>query len=142
MTRRPRPNLPPSIHPIEPVSSQPVSVMTDWRIFQLRGPTNLRSRHLVGRADGEGRVCSALARLDLTTLTTLTAVSGSGRFYRLEGPPGQNPDATYVWEQWTRLNRATHMRDMTRALLRLRRLRGLHDLPEAAPPAEPWGPLE
>jgi hypothetical protein len=139
MTRRPRPNLPPSIHPIEPVSSQPVSVMTDWRIFQLRGPTNLRSRHLVGRADGEGRVCSALARLDLTTLT---AVSGSGRFYRLEGSPGQDPDATYVWEQWTRLNRTTHIRDMTRALLRLGRLRGLQDLWEAAPPAELWGPLE
>ena len=139
MTHRPRSNLPPSIHPIEPVSSQPVSVMTDWRIFQLRGPTGRRSRHLVGCAGGEGRVCSALARLDLTTLV---AISGSGPFYLLQGPPGQDPDATYVWEQWTRLNRTTHMRDMTRALLRLRRLRGLHDLPEAAPPAEPWGPLE
>ena len=128
-----------TIHPIEPVSVQPFSVMTNWRVFQVRGPLGSRSRHLVGRVSGEGRVCSALARLDLTTLT---AVSGSGRFYRLEGPPGQDPDATYVWEQWARLNRTTHMRDMTRALLRLRRLRGLHDLPEAAPPAEPWGPLE
>lgn len=43
MTRRPRPSLPPSIHPIEPVSSQPVSVLTHWRISQLRGPTSLRS---------------------------------------------------------------------------------------------------
>ena len=128
-----------TIHPIEPVSVQPFSVMTHWRIFQVWGPTGRRSRHLVGRASGEVRVCIALAKLDLASLM---AVSGSGRFYRLKGPPGQNPDATYVWEQWTRLNRATHMRDMTRALLRLRRLRGLHDLPEAAPPAEPWGPLE
>ena len=128
-----------TIHPIEPVSVQPFSVMTNWRVFQVRGPLGSRSRHLVGRVSGEGRVCSALAKLDLTSLT---AVSRSGRFYRLEGPPGHDPDATYVWEQWARLNRTTHMRDMTRALLRLRRLRGLHDLPEAAPPAEPWGPLE
>ena len=128
-----------TIHPIKPVSVQPFSVMTHWRVFQVRGSLGSRSRHLVGRSGGEGRVCSALAKLDLTSLT---AVSRSGRFYRLEGPPGQDPDATYVWEQWTRLNRTTHIRDMTRALLRLRRLRGLHDLPEAAPPAEPWGPLE
>jgi hypothetical protein len=64
MTRRPGPSLPTSIHPIEPVSSQPISVLTHWRIFQLRGPTSLR------------------------------------------------------------------------------RLRGLHDLWEGTPHAEPWGPLE
>ena len=128
-----------TIHPIEPVSVQPFSVMTIWRIFQVRGPLGSRSRHLVGRASGERRVCSELAKLDLTSLT---AVSRSGRFYRLEGPPGQDPDATYVWLMWTQLNRATHLRDMTRALLRLRRLRDLHDLPEAAPPAEPWGLLK
>ena len=82
-----------TIHPIEPVSVQPFSVMTNWRVFQLRGPTGRRSRHLVGRAGGEGRVCSALASLDLLTLT---AISGSGRFYRLPGPPGHDPDAQYV----------------------------------------------
>ena len=79
------------IHPIHTVSVQPFSVMTHWRVFQVRGPLGSRSRHLVGRAGGEGRVCTAL--------TSLTAVSGSGRFYRLEGQPGQDPDATYVWEQ-------------------------------------------
>ena len=133
MTRRYITGMFATIHPIEPVSVQPFSVMTNWRVFQVWGPLGSRSRHLVGRASGEGRVCSALAKLDLTSLT---AVSGSGRFYRLESPPGQDPDATYVWEQWTRLNRTTHMRDMTRALLRLRRPRGLHDLPAGAPPAE------
>ena len=128
-----------TIHPIEPVFVQPFSVMTNWQIFQVRGPLGSRSRHLVGRASGEGRVCSALSRLDLATLT---AVSRSGRFYRLEGPPGQDPDAAYVWSIWTQLNRATHMRDMTRALLQLRPLRGLHDPWEGTPHAEPRGPLE
>ena len=113
------------IEPIEPVSVQPFSVMTHWRLFQVRGSLGSRSRHLVGRAGGEGRVCTALTSLDLTSLT---AVSGSGRFYRLEGQPGQDPDATYVWEQWTRLNWTRHIRDITRALFRLRSLRGIHDL--------------
>ena len=108
------------IHPIHTVSVQPFSVMTHWRVFQVRGPLGSRSRHLVGRAGGEGRVCTAL--------TSLTAVSGSGRFYRLEGQPGQDPDATYVWEQWTRLNWTRHMLEITRALFRLRSLRGIHDL--------------
>lgn len=120
MTRRYITGMLTTIHPIEPVSVQPFSVMTNWRIFQVRGPLGSRSRHLA----------------------SLTAVSGSGRFYRLEGPPGQDPDAAYVWSMWTQLNRATHLRDMTRALLRLRRLRGLHDLPEGTLPAEPQGPLE
>lgn len=108
--------------------------MTHWRFFQISGPLGLSSRHLVGRCNGEGRVCSALYSIDLTSLT---ALSGSGRFYRLQGPPGQDPDASYVWEEWTRFNRATHVKDVTRALIRLRRMRGLQGMPQRVPLAEP-----
>lgn len=130
MTRPPKPGLPPSLHLIGPVFWQPFAVMTRWRLFQLRGPTGRRSRHLVGSADGEGRVCSALTNIDLVTLT---AVSGSGRFYLLEGPPGHDPDAQYVWDAWTRFTGATHVRDITRALLRLRRMRRLQGIAQGAP---------
>ena len=130
MNPNPRPSLPPSIHLIGPLSREPVAVMTHWRVFQLRGPsTGRRSRHLVGHAGGEGRVCSALASLDLLTLT---AISGSGRFYRLLGPPGHDPDAQYVWNAWTRVTGATHVRDVTRALLRLRRMQGLQGMAPGA----------
>jgi len=130
MNPNPSPGLPPSIHLIGPVSREPVAVMTHWRLFQLLGQTGRRSRHLVGRAGGEGRVCSALASLDLLTLT---AISGSGRFYRLQGPPGQDPDAQYVWDAWSRFAGATHVRDVMRALLRLRRMRRLQGIAPGAP---------
>jgi len=130
MNPSPRPSLPPSIHLIGPVSREPVAAMTHWRLFQLRGPTGRRSRHLVGRANGEGRVCSALANINLATLA---AVSGSGRFYLLQGPPGHDPDAQYVWDTWSRFTGATHVRDVTRALLRLRRMRGLQGMAQGAP---------
>ena len=57
MTRSPKTGVFPTIHPIESVSVQPFSVMTHWRIFQLRGPLGSRSRHLVGRARCSG--CAA-----------------------------------------------------------------------------------
>ena len=122
MNPNPRLGLPPSIHLIGPVSREPVAVMTQWRLFQLLGLTGRGSRHLVGRAGGEGRVCSALASIDLVSLT---AVSGSGRIYLLQGPHGHDPDAQYVWDAWTQVTGATHARDVTRALLRLRGLQGM-----------------
>ena len=130
MNPNPRPRLPPSIHLIGPVSRDPVAVMTHWRLFQLLGPTGRHSRHLVGRAGGEGRVCSALASIDLVSLT---AVSGSGRMYLLQGTPGHDPDAQYVWDAWTRVTGVTHVRDVTRALLRLRCMRRLQGIAPGAP---------
>ena len=109
------------IHKIPPVTLEPTMVMTHWRLFQLRGPSGRRSRHLVGRADDEGRVCSSLARLDIISLT---AVSWSGRHYTLCGPPGFDPDAEYVFTAWLQFTKASNAKDMTRALQKLRRLRG------------------
>ena len=115
-----RPPLPSSIHLIAPVLVQPLAVMTHWRLFQVRSPQGRRTRHLVGRVDGEGRVCSALVSIDVMALT---AVSRSGRVYRLHQPTGFDPDAQYVWSVWLRATRSTHARDVTRSLLGLRRLR-------------------
>ena len=92
MTRRYITGIFATIHPIHPVSIQLFSVMTHWRGFQVRGPLGSRSRHLVGRAGGEGRVCTALTSLDLTSLT---AVSGSGRYIRLGAVDAFELDKAY-----------------------------------------------
>ena len=110
-----------SIHMIEPVDIQPGTVMTDWRLFQVRLPNGSRTRHLVGRADDEGRVCSSIVHLDLQELRMSTQ---SGRIYDLAGPPGSDGDSDYVFGIWLRAVGAIHCRDLTRSLMRLRTLRG------------------
>ena len=87
------------IHVIASVSVQPIAVMTHWRLFQVLRAGGLRSRHLVGRANNEGRVSSALLQIDIALMT---ATSESGRVYRLSGPAGFEPDAEYVWSVWLR----------------------------------------
>lgn len=106
-----------SIHMIEPVDTQPRTVMTSWRLFQVRLPNGSRTRHLVGRADHEGRVCSSLVHLDLQALRMRTQ---SGRIYELAGPPGSDGDSDYVFGLWLRAVGAIHCKDLTRALMRLR----------------------
>lgn len=121
MTPNSSSRLPPSIHSIAPVLVQPSTVLSDWQLLQVRRSQGRRTRHLVGRADGEGRVCSALASIDLISLT---AVSSSGRIYLLVGPPGHDLDADYVWFAWMHATQSSHARVMTRALLKLRSQRG------------------
>lgn len=64
--------------------------MTRWRLLQVVSLTGQRSRHPIGRAEGVGRVCTALERIDLGAMTALTQ---SGRVYVFEGPPGYDEDA-------------------------------------------------
>jgi len=91
--------------------------MTHWRLLQVVSLTGQRSRHLIGRADGEGRVCTALKRIDLEPMTALTQ---SGRIYALEGPPGYDADAQYLWNERRRYRPYFSAFDMTRALGKLR----------------------
>ena len=110
------------VHVIASVSVQPIAVMTHWRLFQVLRAGGRRSRHLVGRANDEGRVSSALVQINIVSMT---ATSESGRVYTLRGPPGFEPDAEYVWSVWLDGARASHAKDMTRSfLVKLRRLQG------------------
>lgn len=95
--------------------------MANWRLFQVCGATGGRTRHLVGRANYEGRVCSPIVQLDLQSLC---ATTGSGRIYQLEGPPGRDGDSDYVFGIWLSGIGATHCKDLTHALMRLRTMRG------------------
>lgn len=79
-----------------------------------------RTRHLVGRADWEGRVCSEIVKFDTQDLRATTK---SGRVYKLEGPPGRDLDAEYVFGIWLQGTGYTQEKDMTKALMRLRGLR-------------------
>lgn len=105
-----------SVHAIPPVWQEPVTVMTRWRLVQVLWPQGLRSRHLVGWADDEGRVCSAIVKLDVVALT---AVTQSGRQYVLEGPSGFNADADWVFVRWYRYAGCVAKRDVSRALVKL-----------------------
>lgn len=129
MKSPPVPPVPSSIHIIAPVSVQPLAEMTHWRLLQVRSLEGQRTRHLVGRASGEGRVCCALVSIDVMAMTALTR---SGRVYRLRPPTGFEPDAEYVWRVWLRATGSSHVKDMTRALLGLRRLRWLRELQRRA----------
>lgn len=110
-----------SVHMIVPVDIEPSTDMTRWRLFQVRRLDGKRTRHLVGRADREGRVCSAIVAMDLQALRMTTE---SGRVYQLHGSPGRDSDAEYVFGTWKRFAEATHPRDLTRAFMRLRQMRG------------------
>ena len=110
------------IHGIVPVDEQPTTTMTRWGLYQVRDAEGNRSRHLVGRADDEGRVCSAIVQFDLERLTATTQ---SGRVYQLRGLPGTDSDASYVFSRWLRSSGYGRVRFLTRALIRLRQIRGM-----------------
>ena len=107
-----------SVHSIASVTEEPVAILLNWRLYQVRDHKGSRQRHLVGCVQGGsgGRVTSALVKIDLTSAT---AVTSSGRMYRLKGPPGFDDDADYVWKVWQHINLSTHVRDVTRALAKV-----------------------
>ena len=123
------------IHRVAPLSQEPVTVMSIWSLVQVSWASGERTRHLVGRANREGRVCSDIVAFDLDSMTATTR---SGRQYRLQGEPGRNRDAWFVFEVWLGRQKPIHVVDMTEALMRLRQQRGLPpdwSTSQAGPPA-------
>ena len=109
------------VHTVSPVTVEPQTVLTRWSLRQVIGPEGKRTRHLVGWADYEGRVCSPIVKFDLDRLRVTTE---SGRQYHLDGSPGHDPDAEYVFRRWLNFSGLTRQKDLTRSLLRLRGMRG------------------
>lgn len=107
-----------SIHQIAPVATEPCTAMTRWRLMETTSLDGERSRHLVGQANGEGRVSTDIVKLDVPALRATTK---SGRIYELQGPSGYDFDADYVFAFWMRVNSIDRSRDITPALLRLHR---------------------
>lgn len=97
-----------SVHRVPPVACESETVLSRYRVFKLPEGT----RHFCGyvAADREGRVSSQIMDWDPVTRVGTTR---RGRRYRLDGEPGFDPDAEYVWARWKRINEVTDFKDVT-----------------------------
>jgi hypothetical protein len=93
---------------VTPVTEMPTSTLAAWRVIQ----TETGERHLCGYAprEREGRVTSAIATFDPATASAITS---TGRAYRLTGRPGRDADAAYVLGHWLAMNRVQSIEDVT-----------------------------
>lgn len=109
------------VHGIAPVSQEPATVLMNWRLFRVVWPDGRRTRHMIGRnaRTDEGRVCSAIKRVDFNAFTFTT---GSGRVYHLHGPAGHDHDADYVFGVWLE-DIHGQASEITEPLMRLLRVR-------------------
>ena len=108
--------IPGYVHQIDSVQSQPQTDLTHWQLMKVRNKDGKFSRHLMGRADGEGRMSTDIVSLDVAQLRATTQ---SGRVYVL-GRPGRDGDAVWLFAKWLKANQFTSHADQTRALMRLR----------------------
>lgn len=104
------------VHTIAPVHQEHRTSISNWQLVMVRGANGRRTRHLVGRAGGEGRVSSPIVAIDAKART---ARSESGREYLLLGESGFDFDAGYVLHAWLRMTGTTIVRDSSDALDRL-----------------------
>lgn len=93
---------------VTPVAEMPTSTLAAWRVIQ----TETSERHLCGYAprEREGRVTSAIATFDPATASAITS---TGRVYRLAGRPGRDADAAYVLARWLVVNGVESIEDVT-----------------------------
>jgi len=95
------------------IDEAPEIELSAWRVMQLVDG----SRHLVGTnltEDSTGRVSSRIVSLDAGRVT---AVTDSGRVYRLVGGHGQSTDSNYVWRRWLRSIGSPASMDVTETVL-------------------------
>jgi hypothetical protein len=83
------------------VAEQGSITLIRWRILEVAEGPLKGQRHLCGYCieNFEGRASTAIIEIDKQKRRCITR---SGRIYRLEGPPGFDPDGAYVWDAWTR----------------------------------------
>lgn len=97
----------------DPTDVQPTVTLVRWRILET---TDRREWHCCGYCpeNAEGRVSTAIQEFDRQARTAITR---SGRLYRLEGPPGVDPDAEYVLQGWLTYGRVKDVTDVTERAL-------------------------
>lgn len=110
------------LHRIGSIAAEPTSELTEWSLFQVRHANGTSARHLVGCSNAIGRFTTAVVAIDLKQMQATTK---SGRVYQLMGPTGADPDGMWIYRQWLRVGKRLQEKDLTEALMRLRRLRGL-----------------
>lgn len=95
-----------------PVEQVALVELSRWRLLRVSsGEVNL-----VGfRAERcTARVSTPVLLLDGAARSALTK---SGRQYRLVGEPRADEDADFVWREWSRANRVASWEDVSRELL-------------------------
>ena len=101
-------------------SEEPSSTLVRWRLAQVRHADGSVQRHLRGNMNGEGRISTRVSAIDLETMHVTTA---TGRIYCLDGPPGDDLDAAYLYVLWLESCGRSELKDLSRSMLRLRRIR-------------------
>ena len=96
------------------VQDEPEVVLTNWAIVELTSELWAGSTvHFVGYNSlyREGRVTSPLMSYNPIKKSAITR---SGRHYVLSGEPGLNPDASYVFETYKRINKVDTVVSITK----------------------------
>lgn len=105
-----------AIWPIANVSECPDITLLQWQIFEVQlSERPNKTRHFVGYSVGscKGQVSSAIQKFDPKTLRGVTE---SGRVYQLQGSPGWDADADYIWGRWKLMWGITSEVDVTRSI--------------------------
>lgn len=95
------------------ITDEPEVVLSSWKVLEIEsGDRHFCGYNLLLR---EGRVSSRIEEFDPSTMMGRTR---SGRVYSLQGKPGWNSDASYVWATWCRLNGINRdlVRDVTKEI--------------------------
>lgn len=96
-----------------PTAVQPSLTLTKWSVREVPNIAgNGVDRVLVGYCveNREGRTSRAIQSIDFKAMV---CISESGRAYRLQGPPGDDPDAEYVFLSWCVINQVTEAVNVT-----------------------------
>lgn len=99
------------VWPTRPVTDQSRLTLRSWRVIQTPGGAQHLIRYCI--ENREGRVSSVVQEIDYETLIART---GTGRVYALQGGPGADADAKYVWRRWAALNAVEPWEDVTRSV--------------------------
>lgn len=97
-----------TIHSVADVYTQPEVTLRRWLILECTNGLRYATGWCV--ENGEGRASTFILDFDRKAMRLRTA---SGRIYQLQGPPGADADAAYVWHAYARLNSLTVARDAT-----------------------------
>jgi hypothetical protein len=94
-----------------PDDSQEITLRR-WRVMEVEVRDGTRSRHVWGHdvKNGLGRASSPIMEFDLDAMTAITR---SGRNYRLLGVPGHSRLGKGAWSNWCSENAVVSAQDVT-----------------------------
>jgi hypothetical protein len=83
-----------------------------WRVIEVEFQNGVRSRHIWGHevTNDEGRASTAIKQFNSNNMTAMTS---SGRVYKLAGPPGNPLCGRYVWRNWCQIHGVVSELDVT-----------------------------